>query len=314
MGRLQFRCSTLLACLLFLLIQPPQAAHSAVTEWMELRVVDGNLLVETEVDGVAGLSILDTGATVTAINANFLESSGMKFSHGPKVTISGVHGQSKRSTYSKIPGAIFGAPVTFLDVVDLELGEPDIQFLLGANFLKGYIFQFDYTNKRMRLITRDSVDLKEIKNVDAKKSRDTGSILVRTKLNDDDKVWLLMDTGSNGGILIERKLAKRLDWIDTYEKVEGLSTGVIRSSEMEYFRIPSVEVGPFKIENVLVSMPKEGESLEFFERITPIGSRFTRRNSAEGILGYDILQHFVVTIDYDRGYAHFFPGEKEAAD
>jgi predicted aspartyl protease len=314
MGRLPHRWCTFVVCLCYSLINSFQPAHAGVTEWMDIRVVDGNLMVETEVAGIAGLSIVDTGATATSINGRFLESEGLSFKNGPKVTVTGVFGKSKRSTYLEIPGAIFGAPVTFLDVVDLDLGAPDIQFLLGANFLKGFVFQFDYTNERMRLITRDTVDLKAIQNVDAKKDRDGGSMVVRVNLNNDANAWLLMDTGSTGGILIERSLARRLDWIETNESVDGVSSGVISSGEMEYFRVPSIEVGPFTIENVRVSMPAEGESLKFFDTITPTGSRFARRNASDGILGYDILQHFVVTIDYDRGYVHFYPGEKIPAE
>lgn len=314
MGQLPHRWCTFVVCLCLSLVNSFQPAHAGVTDWMDIRVVDGHLMVETEVAGIAGLSIVDTGATSTSINARFLETEGLSFKTGQKVTVTGVFGKSKRTTYREIPGAIFGAPVTFLDVVDLDLGGPDIQFLLGANFLKGFIFQFDYTNGRMRLLTRDTVDLKEIQNVDAKKDRDGGSMVVRVKLNDDANAWLLMDTGSTGGILIERSLAKRLDLIESEESVDGVSSGVISSGEMEYLRVPLVQVGPFELENVLVSIPAPGESLEFFETITPTGTRMARRNTTDGILGYDILQHFVVTIDYQRGYVHFYPGEKIPAE
>jgi len=140
MGRSSHRWCKFVVCLYISLIISVQPANAGVTEWMDIQVVDGNLLVETEVAGIAGLSIIDTGATVTAINANFLESEGLSFKTGRKVTMTGVFGESKRSTYLKIPGAVFGAPVTFLNVVDLELGEPDIQLLLGANFSKAISF------------------------------------------------------------------------------------------------------------------------------------------------------------------------------
>jgi len=166
----------------------------------------------------------------------------------------------------------------------------------------------------MRLITRDTVDLKAIKNVEAKKNRYGRSLLVRVNLDDDTKAWLLMDTGSTGGILIERDLARRLDWIDTYPSEDGVSSGVISSGAMEYFKVPSIQVGPFEIENVLVSIPADGESPKFFETITPTGTKMARRNTSDGILGYDILQHFVVTIDYDRSHVHFYPGEKTPAE
>ena len=314
MRRSPRRWSNLIAYLSLLLVICTQPVRAGVTEWMDIRVVDGNLMVETEVAGIPGQSIIDTGATITAINAGFLESNDLSFKKGRRITVTGVFGESKRSTYREVPGAIFGGPVTFLNVVDLELGEPDIQLLLGANFFASYVFQFDYTNERMRLITRDSVDLKAIKNVDAKRDRSNGSVVVKVGLNESGDAWMLMDTGLTGGILVERSFANRQDWIGTFPSVDGTATGVISSGQMEYFRLPSIDVGPFKIENVLVSVPAEGETLKIFETITPTGSRLERRNASEGILGYDVLKHFVVTIDYDRGYVHFYPGEKKSSE
>lgn len=314
MSRLPHRWCTFVVCLFYSLINSAQLAHAGVTEWMDLRVVNGFLMVETEIAGIAGLSMVDTGSQVTGINSRFLESEGLSFKKDRMVTIEGVYGKDKRSTYREVTATIFGAPVTITRLVDLELGEPNIQLLLGAGFLNSYIFQFDYTNERMRLVTRDSVDLKAIKNVDAKTDRDSGSLLVRVGLDEDTKAWLLMDTGSNGGILLDRALARRLDWLDTYPRVDGVASGAISSGEMEYFRVPSIQIGPYEIENVLVSVPAPGESPEFFETSAETGSRLASRKSAAGLLGFDILQHFVVTIDFDRGYVHFYPGEKVPTD
>lgn len=309
MNQVPHRWCSFVVCLVLLIIVSVQPAKAGVTEWMDIQVINGNLVVETEVAGIIGQSIIDTGSTITAVNANFLEAEGLSFKTGRKVTIEGVFGRSRRSTYLEVPGAIFGAPVTFSNLVDLELGSPDVQLLLGANFFRNHIFQFDYTNERMRLMTRDAVDLKAIKNVDAKKDTNSGALVVRANMDEEGIAWLLMDTGAAGGLLIDRKLANRLGWIDAYPSVDGVTTGVISGSAMEYFRVPSIGVGPFNIENVLVSIPAEGESPKFFESILPTGSRIPRRNAADGILGYDVLKHFVVTIDYDRGYVHFYPGE-----
>lgn len=310
MGQMPHRWCTLVACLQLFIINSVQPAHAGATEWMDLRVVDGYLVIDTEVAGIAGRSIVDTGAQITAINGKFLESEGLSFKTGRKVTIEGVFSKGDRNTYRKVPTTIFGAPVTFSRLVDLDLGPPDMQLLLGADFLDNYIFQFDYTNERLRLITRDGVDLKALKNVDTKKDRDSGSLLVRVKLEEDANAWLMMDTGANGGILIDRTLARRLDWIETYASEDGMASGAISSSKLESFRVPSIQVGPFGIENVLVSIPARGESPEYFEKVTPTGTRMARRNASDGLLGYDILKHFVVTIDYGRGYVHFYPGEK----
>jgi predicted aspartyl protease len=185
-----------------------------------------------------------------------------------------------------------------------------LQLLLGANFVDNYVFQFDYVNERMRLITRDSVNLKSIRNVDAKLDRSSGALLIRVGLTEDRNAWLQMDTGSNGGILIDRKLANSLEWPSTLPKVSGESYGINGSGEMEYYRVPKTKVGPFELENVLVSTPAPGVSTEIFETYATTGTRLASRKKSSGLLGYDVLKHFVVTIDYDRGHVHFYPGEK----
>jgi hypothetical protein len=268
--------------------------------------------VETEVAGIPGFSIIDTGAQLEGINSGFIEAEGLKFKKDRKLTVVGVHGQEKRSSYREIEASVFGFEVTFTRLVDLDLGPAELQLLLGASFLENYIFQFDYTNSRMRLITKDSIDLAEIRNVDSKLDPDDGSLLVRVGLEEDARTWLMMDTGSNGGVLISRSLASQLDWIETYPKVDGVSFGAVSSGEMEYFRVPLVTVGPFELENALVSIPAPGENPELFKNSAATGSRIATRRGAAGLLGYDILQHFIVTVDYDRGYVHFYPGEKIA--
>lgn len=314
MGRLPHRWCTFYVCLYFSLVLAAQPAHAGATEWMDIQIVDGFLLVETEVAGIPGLSIIDTGARLEGINSRFLEAEDLEFKKDRKLTVVGVHGKEKRSSYREIEAGVFGSRVTFTRLVELELGPPEFQLLLGASFLETYIFQFDYTNARMRLITKDSLDLKAIRNIDTKLDRNTNTLLVRVGLEEDAKVWLQMDTGSTGGILVNRTLASRLDWLDTYPKVDGVSFGAVSSGEMEYFRVPSIQVGPFELENVLVSVPASGEDLELFEKDAEIGTRIASRQASAGLLGYDILQHFVVTIDYDRGHVHFYPGEKISAE
>jgi hypothetical protein len=281
---------------------------------MDLRIVNGLMLIDSEVAGIEGLAIVDTGAQLEAINSRFLEAEGLEFKKDRKLTVVGVHGKEKRSSYREIEAGIFGSRVTFTRLVELELGPPEYQLLLGSSFLDTYIFQFDYVNERMRLITKDSLDLKAIRNIEAKLDRDSNSLLVRVGLEEDTETWLMMDTGSNGGVLIDRPLASRLDWIDTYPKVDGISIGAVSSGEMEYFRVPLITVGPFELENALVSIPAPGVDAELFETSAETGTRIASRKALAGLLGYDILKHFVVTIDYDRGYVHFYPGEKIPAE
>ena len=91
---------TFVVCLHLLVIAPIQTAVAGATEWMDIRVINGLLLVETEVAGIPGFSIIDTGAQLEGINARFLEAEGLEFKKDRKLTVVGVHGKEKRSSYS----------------------------------------------------------------------------------------------------------------------------------------------------------------------------------------------------------------------
>lgn len=304
----------LLAALLALHCFAAQSAYAGASEWVKMKVADGFLMLETEVSGVPGFSIIDTGADFNAVNDAFLDANNLTYDKGRFIEVSGVFATQRRYTYGEIPVTVFGSRINFHDVVGLNLRSPDIQMILGASFLEGYIFQFDYPNQRLRLITRDSVDLKKIQNIKTSKHRWGGAPLVRVSLADDTDAWLTMDTGSTGGLLIDRDLANRLGWLENHASEEGESSGAISSGRMEYFTVPSIGFGPVKIADVAVSVPAQGESLEFFEKYTPLGTRIPVGGKSKGLLGYDILQHFVVTIDYEKGYVHVYPGEKLAGE
>ena len=50
-----------------------------------------------------------------------------------------------------------------------------------------------------------------------------------------------------------------------------------------------LRVGPYTLENVIVTVPGAGEKTSVRK---------------EGILGYDVLRHFLITMDWDRQQMH----------
>lgn len=289
-------------------------AHAGATAWIDIEVVDGLLWIESEVGGLPGRSIIDTGASVTAINEQFVKSSGLSFKEGRDTTIVGAVSQEERPTFLDVDTVMFETPLKFAKVVDLNLGPPEIQLLLGANFLDGYVIQFDYPNERMRLISRDSINLKKLKNIKSKKGRDTDGVLVRLALDGNKKSWLLLDTGASMGLVVSRRIAHRMDWAGKYQTQESRTVGVNSETTMQNFRVPSVQIGPYSVENVLVSIPQADDEMKLFERNQASTSRLNRRNEMDGVLGYDVLKHFVVTVDYGKGYVHLGPSEKVTED
>jgi len=93
------------------------------------------------------------------------------------------------------------------------------------------------------------------------------------------------------------------------------SKGAIKAGETERFNLPTFEIGGFELTNVIVSVPPDGKKFELFQRDTKTGSRLRqKRRKSQGILGYDVLKHFVVTIDYKGGHVHLeAPAPKKEA-
>lgn len=124
----------------------------------------------------------------------------------------------------------------------------------------------------------------------------------------------MLDTGSQGGVLLERATAKKFDWLEKYPLADGASRGVNAAARMERFNLPTMTFGPYELESPVVSVPAEGESLEMLRTESRTGSLIRgSRGMADGLLGYDVLKHFVVTIDYRTGSVHIVAG-KPAGD
>ncbi len=279
--------------------------NAAVTKWVNIKIEDGALWLETKVGGVDGYSMIDSGAQINAINGNFLRASGQSYRTGRAITIRGILGSEQRSSYHSIPVELFGSSINFKGLVDIDFGGENAQLILGAPFLKLYVFQFDYPNKRMRFITRDSINLKKQKNVKSELDYKTRDPIVKVNMNDEKNIWLQLDTGNNGGVLIERQVAASREWLEKFPTEIIDVRGATTSGQTERFNLPTFEIGGFELSNVIINVPPKGKSFELFERETKTGSRLRqKRSKSQGILGYDVLKHFVVTIDYKGGHVH----------
>jgi len=161
----------------------------------------------------------------------------------------------------------------------------------------------------MRVFPRDALNLKKLKNVDSKRDPAGGSPLVRVKL-DGRAVWLGIDTGNSSGIIVDRSIALREKWLEKYNNQTGIAYGAVSGGEKITFNLDSLEIGPFELGNIMVSIPPKGKTWNMFKRESKTGSNIRQqRGKSRGLLGYDVLKHFVVTIDYKSGYVHIGPPE-----
>ncbi|WP_414829776.1 signal protein PDZ [Alteromonas sp. H39] len=294
-------------CLVLFCLAVSSHANAGATDWMPFTVDDGHILVDITMAGHPVKAILDTGAEHNGVSHAFIEHYKPDFVRAGRTRIKGPFGEDIRDRYNAVDVKIFGVDLELDKLVDLDFGSPDHALLLGAGFFDDFITQVDYPNQRIRLIDRDSINIAEYRNVRVEQDAKSYMLLVNVTLNKQEDVWLILDTGLNGGIMVERRIARNNNWLDgNFKTVTTDSVGVARDQDIESFLLPSVILGPYEVENVIVSTPIEGQDLHINTDVgakEQTGTRI-RGNQVSGLLGYDVLKHFVLTIDYERGYLH----------
>ncbi len=283
------------------------AANAAATSWFEFDDSGGQVEFDIVIDGVPARAMLDTGANINGINKAFLESHTREFQRGGTIEVQGVVDRTRERRVNGVPVTMFGAEMELTRLVPGHFGDADI--LLGVGFFNNFIVQIDYPNNRIRLIDRDSLNLKKSANVRMKHEDGSELPMIQVELNNEVKVWLTLDTGNSGGILLERKVADHRGWLEKFEVGEGRSRGFTGDVvAVQSFNLPTMTLGPIELADVVITVPSLRNTMEIGNsrgEMVHDGSNFRRfQQNAGGILGYDVLKHFIVTIDYKGRKLH----------
>jgi len=269
----------------------------AASKWIDFEIENGLITLPVVVSGIHGKAIIDTGAQVNAINQSFIDRYHLELNKGGTAKVTGVYGEELRTYYNDVPTKLFDAGLELDQLTSMRIGHYSNILLLGGGFLKEFIFQIDYPNSRMRLFKRDSLDLYRLKNIKAQIDRGSKHPVVKVNLNNEKDVWLVLDTGNSGGIFLKRSAATSEGWLEKFVTKSTLVQGVLDVGQQEVFALPEVTFGPFVLENVAISVPMKGQSEN-------ISTSHSYGKNVKGLLGYDVLKHFVLTIDYKTGYMH----------
>jgi predicted aspartyl protease len=276
-----------------------------------LEIRDGRVLFPVEVAGVSGHALLDTGSQGNSISSALVEKAGLVLA-GRKLSITGVGSTDEIvSSVSRLPIKLFG--------IDFELQEVpalphDEELIIGAGFLKAAVLQLDYPNNRMRLITHDSVDLSKVANVPLRLEEASGLPAIQVGIDGKDR-WMLLDTGNAGPIVVRRLIAQEENWIARFKRADAALQDVNANvANLDLLVLPSVVIGPFELADVPVAIPAEGVKINI-SGARSVGprenSRIRKGVRVSGIIGYEVLRHFVATIDYDRQKMHLAASAEE---
>ena len=280
-------------------------ANADVSDWIPFEIGSGHIRVPVTLNGEETWAILDSGARGNGISERFLSNNEGKYKRGAQVILAGVHGSRKVNLINGIDVGIFGANLRMGELMPVRTQSFD--FIVGLPFFENYILQIDYPNQRLRAIDHKSFDLKPHANVKMKRIGGRGAPVVRVRLNDEFSSWLLLDTGATTGVYLKRGDAKRFGWLERFPTADARAAGVNKVIDTERLNLPMMTIGPFTLENVIVTIPADGEEANVGRGLSMRTGTRLRQTDSEGILGYDVLKHFVVTIDFKRSLLHLAP-------
>ena len=128
---------------------------------------------------------------------------------------------------------------------------------------------------------------------------DTQLPAVFVTLNETHKVWLGLATGVKAGITLDQNYANSL-------KVETINNALT---------IDTLKFGPYELGNISTQIAtiEESESIRNSKRRVNLGSHIDRSIITHGLIGYEVLKHFVLTMDLDTEKLHVWlpPSKKD---
>lgn len=281
------------------------SARAGMTAWIPLEIQDGQILIPAEVAGSPVKALLVTGGNQNGTSRALVEKLGLDLS-GRRYEFRYSSGREYEvPSVDRMPVKLFGVEFELHNVPAHDQG---VDLTIGAGFLESFILQIDYPNSRMRLITHDAIDMKKVGNVLLRYEHEFNTPAVQVTLDGGDR-WLTLDTSHAGPTLIRRIIAEDEGWIPKYLK----ETNAVR----ELLVLPSFKIGPFELTDVPVEVPAPGVQSNvggFRRQGVDLDSRLRKGVRVSGTIGYEVLRHFVVTIDYEREAMHIAtPAEEPKA-
>lgn len=258
----------------------------------------GNLLiVEAQIDSVAGNFVLDTGAPYLVLNETYFRD----LPHIVEQEAGGINGRTSSTFTTVVHNFSLGFDLHFdrlvADVTDLSGIENSkkikILGLLGTRLFNKLAITIDMANNLLYIHKLDSKgdiinDQRNLKNPDLQVPFQLmhDVILLKAKITD-KTVWLAFDSGAETNMIdlhVPKKVLKSLEILN-----RSSVTGVGGTKyELIYARCNNLEIGnkTFTGNHVLVS------------NLENIGKAYGY--SVDGILGYDFFARGVFTINFAK--------------
>ncbi|MGK7294200.1 MAG: aspartyl protease family protein [Candidatus Wenzhouxiangella sp. M2_3B_020] len=282
---------SLLACPAAGAQQPDEAGWIPFAEGHHVPAID------VTVNGEKTVALIDTAISVNALSNAFANRA--KITAGPRsISVRDVHGGEEMPVSGTFTMEIGGSPVELDRSVVMPLEGYGI--VLGRPVLKALVVQIDYPGRRVRLVPAENASFEG--NVQVKRGR-YHQPMVRTRVGG-RTAWMTLDTSNPTFSLIDPDLAGKLDLMsETLDPAPFEDSGIPIWPAVALTRLDKLKLGPFEISNVITAVPSDTVPDEDIYGVR----RIHEKTGSDGILGYEVLRNFLVTLNLDGDEVHFYP-------
>lgn len=269
--------------------------QDSLSEMISLNY-EGHILIKAEVEGIAGNFILDSGADNLYLDSLFYSSQNWSLTNVVKALLPGAGVKPKEIDY-------------ILDTLDLAFGDSyyktngvpvlDLKSIVGDRadgivgfgFFKDRILKINYKDQWWEIYRElAQVDLTGFTEIPVEISENRILIPVEIDLTGDLTIdgKCLLDLGTSRSIILTSVTAKRHNLNQEIEhkvRYESSQSGVGGKSSGYDFRSQSIRIGPYQLNGAVLDYALDQSGALSSDRYL-------------GLLGNEVLDRFVVLIDY----------------
>jgi hypothetical protein len=261
--------------------------------------LNGNLNVPIEVSGNSAVAVLNTEILPIGISTALARDIGLE-----------VDPVASRNViwraFPSITGQVSDVPIKLFDqdteIEQMYVVESEQRFVyLSLLMFKDLIMQINFPESQLCFLNPRAINLQEAANINMRSS--IARPAVQVALNNNEEIWVELQLDFQGAIRLDKESAESLGIVsDGGELQEDSANGGDFSSASA----DSLTFGPYELGNIDVSYPVNDVELNSDQQRLQQFARGRNRVETNGILGYEILKHFTVTVDFESELMHIY--------
>ncbi|GIT20693.1 MAG: hypothetical protein CM1200mP40_03750 [Gammaproteobacteria bacterium] len=254
----------------------------------------GRISIPIKVVGSDTSAFINTGTRTIGISSSLADRLGLEVIEPNRPVNPRFSGMFQQfGVIENLPIEVFGQEIELPEAYVFNSDQPVANFSLLQ--FQNLIVQVDNPQSKICFINREALPLDDAQNIEKRTSR-TGSAAVEITLNGNEDVWVELELGFAGALAVDYFTAMSLDFVEEGVEAENPST-VSNADAMQF--------GPYKLGAIGVRHPTQRpERSRFTAGLRTASSR--RGLETNGQIGYEILQHFILTMDFGEERMHVF--------